>query len=418
MSQLDRAFIRAYTSETPSRTPSEAASTSDVPMNNSNPTQQATEAKIRTMTRKPTLSELQHWKNQGIRIDMPGSPLVGSFDETAATNGLTSPKTQDEFELASKNTAAVAEALDRLMNRVGGVASPKVQPVSAKKPLAEPASELPSPTIEIQNWEVESAPTSVDEEEGITFVATKTSTVKTAPENTIEETKSIEEESVEPIAESEPAVALATKPYRQRSLTHPKWEADTIAWPEETDMILDLCGTEWQAVVDGLSSNVKSLAVVALGEGCGCTTLTICLAKLLAAANRRVLIIDEGKGDDCLTVRIGLNEALPVDPQEKIETLYEAMIETADQPIAVLPAGYRKLTDLTANQLQQFTQDFDIVLWDGGNRPEVWQRLALVHSVLVVRDARGSHDHELGQILPKLEQRKINVIGIAENFWR
>ena len=95
MSQLDRAFIRAYTSETPSRTPSEAASTSDVPMNNSNPTQQATEAKIRTMTRKPTLSELQHWKNQGIRIDMPGSPLVGSFDETAATNGLTSPRTQD-----------------------------------------------------------------------------------------------------------------------------------------------------------------------------------------------------------------------------------------------------------------------------------------------------------------------------------
>ena len=211
---------------------------------------------------------------------------------------------------------------------------------------------------------------------------------------------------------------IAAKPYRQRSLAHPKWEADTIAWPEETDMILDLCGSEWKAVVDGLSANVKSLAVVALGEGCGCTTLTICLAKLLAQANRRVLIIDEGTGADSLTVRIGLNDTLPVNPQEKVETLYEAMIETADQPIAILPTGYRQLTDLTANQLQQFTQDFDIVLWDGGNRPEVWQRLALVHSVLVVRDARGSHDHELGQILPKLEQRKINVIGIAENFWR
>ena len=50
--------------------------------------------------------------------------------------------------------------------------------------------------------------------------------------------------------------------------------------------------------------------------------------------------------------------------------------------------------------------------------PRLWQRLALVHSVLVVRDARGTHDHELSQILPKLEQRKINVIGVAENFWR
>lgn len=394
MSQLDRAFIRAYTSEQTGPTADAAAQTSESVMNSSQSSQQNSSASVRTMSRKPTLSELQHWKNQGIRIDMPGSPLVGSYDES----NTETPNTQDEFMLAAQNTAAVAEALDRLMIRAGRKHTP-VNPVSAQSPKPAKA-ELPAPTIEIDSWEGEpvEAPEETDEP-SFTFVA--------GPPHI--ELPDEAETSTEEVAAAAPA-------YRQRRLAHPKWEAETLHWPEETDMVLDLCHDQWVNLATSISGSIKSLALVSLGDGTGCSTLTLCLAKLMAAVGRRVLIIDEGSGSESLTVRLGLTEACP--SSEPVETLYEGMIQAADQPIAILPAGYRNLADLSASQLQQFTNDFDVVLWDGGNRPEVWQRLALVHSVLVVRDARGTHDHELSQILPKLQQRKINVIGIAENFWR
>ncbi|WP_207397822.1 tyrosine-protein kinase family protein [Bremerella alba] len=366
-------------------------------MNSSQSSQQKSSDPVRTMSRKPTLSELQHWKTQGIRIDMPGSPLIGSYDESDSDQaGM-----QDEFLLAAQNTAAVAEALDRLMVRAGRKHTP-VNPVSAQ--ATQPVKlELPTPTIEINTWEPQpEQPPEPSNEPSFTFVAgTPQAELPTAAETETEDTKS---------------EATATTAYRQRRLAHPKWETETLHWPEETDMVLDLCHDQWAALASSISSTIKSLALVSLGDGTGCSTMTMCLAKLLAAQGRRVLIIDEGSGNESLTVRLGLTEAGPV--TEPVETLYEGMIQAADQPIAILPAGYRNLAELSAGQLQQFTQDYDIVLWDGGDRPEAWQRLALMHSVLIVRDARGTHDQELSQILPKLEQRKINVIGIAENFWR
>ncbi|MHC2067874.1 hypothetical protein ACYFX5_10410 [Bremerella sp. T1] len=405
MSQLDRAFIRAYTSEQHGPTADATASMVEPVMNQSQSSQQTPSASVRTMTRKPTLSELQHWKNQGIRIDMPGSPLVGSYDESSASENGAGEPTQDEFELAAKNTAAVSEALDRLMARAGRKHTP-VHPVSASKPAAEKA-DLPTPTVEIDQWEPQSTEAAAQEtEEGFTFV---TNTLPTSSAAEVEESTD-EAPAAEPVATPAPA-------YRQRRLAHPKWETETLAWPEETDMILDLCQDQWESLANSISGSVKSLALVSLGEGCGCSTMTACLAKLLASQNRRVLIIDEGSGTESLTVRLGLAEGYPADT-EPAETLYEGMIQAADQPIAILPAGYRQLGDLSANELQQFASDFDVVLWDGGDRPEVWQRLALLNSVLVVRDARGTHDQELSQILPKLQQRKINVIGIADNFWR
>ncbi|MFN3148172.1 hypothetical protein [Bremerella sp.] len=394
MSQLDRAFIRAYTSEQTGPSADASAQTSESVMNSPQSSQQQSSASVRTMSRKPTLSELQHWKNQGIRIDMPGSPLVGSYEDSHTDQA----NVQDEFALAAKNTAAVAEALDRLMVRAGRKHTP-VNPVSAQTPKPAKA-ELPAPTIEIDSWEGEPAPAVEETDEpSFTFVAGNPQV----------------ELPTEAAASTE-AIAAPTPAYRQRTLAHPKWEAETLTWPEETDMVLDLCHDQWVNLAASISGTIKSLALVSLGDGAGCSTLTMCLAKLMAAVGRRVLIIDEGTGSESLTVRLGLTEASP--SAGPVETLYEAMIQAADQPIAVLPAGYRSVADLSAHQLQQFTSDFDVVLWDGGNRPEVWQRLALVHSVLVVRDARGTHDHELSQILPKLQQRKINVIGVAENFWR
>lgn len=400
MSQLDRAFIRAYNSEQTGSTADASAQTSESVMNSSQPSQKKSSTSVRTMSRKPTLSELQHWKNQGIRIDMPGSPLVGSYDESNSPEETT----QDEFMLAAQNTAAVAEALDRLMVRAGRKHTP-VHPVSAQNPKPVKA-ELPTPTVEIDTYEPPVEPVAEEAEEaGFTFVAA-TPKVETPKK----------EEAPAPAGAAPTAASATSATYRQRRLAQPKWEAETLTWPEETDMVLDLCHDQWVNLAATIAVSIKSLALVSLGEGTGCSTMTMCLAKLLAAVGRRVLIIDEGTGSESLTVRLGLAEAAP--SSQPVETLYEAMIQAADQSIAVLPAGYRSLADLSAQQLQQFTHDFDVVLWDGGDQAEVWKRLALVSGVLVVRDARGTHDHELSQILPKLQQRKINVIGIAENFWR
>lgn len=423
MSQLDRALIRVYTSETLSRTPDVTAQKLEEAMSKPKSSPSSPVASLRAVPRKPTLSELQHWKNQGIRIDMPGSPLVGSYDETLppASSAADAAVQPDEFTLAAQNTAAVAEALDRLLARAGGQRKPAPVPEKklpeAKRSAADRA-DLPSPTIEFEPLAAERN----DRKRSAAGPAAKDSSLEFVPAKPQAEPPAapagVQVPTTGATLPEQTATDAPSRLYRQRRITQPKWEVEEISWPEEIDMILDQCHDEWQTLAAGISSKSKSMALVSLGEGCGCTTLALCLAKLMVQQNRKVLLIDEGHGPDSLTVRVGLEEGFPPPTQRPIESLYETTIQVANLPIAILPAGYRRQSDLSPAQLQQFSNDFDVILWDGGDRPEAWHRLSLVHQVLVVRDARGTHDHELGQILPKLTARKINVVGVADNFWR
>jgi len=336
------------------------------------------------VSRQPTLRELQEWKNQGVRIDLPGSPSVGKDD---------SP---DEYKLASQNTEAVADALSRLMS--------KANDLESAAETEEPMVEWNDATVEIDVAENEAIveETTIDSGFSIEFVQ--------QPEVS---------SSIQSLQQSlkEPQVSATQLPFKLKKLAHAKWEAETLVWPNEIDKILDQNTEQWQSLSELFQSTVKSLALVALGQGCGCTTITTCLAKLLAEQGKKVLVIDEGTGPSSFTSRIGLGEDLDAGG-EPVESAYEAMVQLADQPIAVLPAGYRNYISLTANELSYLANDFDAILWDGEDNPDVWCQLLNVDRVLIVRDARGTHDAELKRMIPDLEASRINVVGIADNFWR
>lgn len=424
MSQLDRALIRAYTTETPAHSLAERAHQSESPMNQQPTPSTPQTAPLQPLSRKPTLNQLKQWKSLGIRVDMPGSPLGDAWDEPAASPA-SAP--QNDYALASKNTAAVAEALDRLMARAGAKrpASSKPSPPSRPQPAQrkpaqpQPAEPLPNPTVEIHPWEdpsnVPSSPASAAPV--VEFVDPAVDSQPSAP--TAPPAGPAAPASPAPAALPSPPVTTAPAGlYRKRRVTQPQWEAEAIVWPQTAAQIIDRCPDEWHALSQSIAGGMKSLALVSMAPDSGCTTIAICLAKLLAEQNRRILLIDDGQGADSLTVRLGLEENFPPQGQQPVASLYDAMVQTADQPIAVLPAGYRRLASLSPIEMQHLTTDFDVVLWDAGDRPEAWQHLPLAEGVLIVRDSRPAHDPLLRRLVSQLESRRVNIVGVADNFWR
>jgi len=414
MSQLERALLRVYESEANTQSGSVPASvnkTNHTRSENIMPTPEPTTA---AAGRKPTLHEVQTWRKQGIRIDLPGSQKLDATEiETvepsaaAPADGL--PDLSAEFALAAKNTKAVAEALDRLMARGVGKARPGKGAEKSSQPL-------PPPTIEIGISD------SFSEMSSEVAVSSNIQFVAVPPHQRVAKAPALPAQASAPqfreVPKAAPSATAAPTKIRARRLSQPVWETDAISWPEEVVALLDQSIDRWTAACDSLLGSVRILSLISLGEGCGCTTISTCLAKLLIEQGKRVLLIDQGQGTTSLTVRLGLADSVPMHSGTPVESLYEAAVQVADLPLAILPAGYEQFGELTAEQLQQFAQDWDIVLWDAGAKPNAWSRLGMVDGAMIVRDARGTHDEELERMIPRLEACRVNLVGIADNYWQ
>ncbi len=174
----------------------------------------------------------------------------------------------------------------------------------------------------------------------------------------------------------------------------------------------------------------NTIAITGVHRGEGRTTLALCLARRLAAGRAKVALVDADFSNASLAAQLYIDvdrgwEAVLDDS----ETLWEVMIESATDGLAILPlarnlghyespAAFR-----VASALGQLAEHYDIVLVDAGplNAETPASQWLLepengVHSVILVSDTRQTKPHQLAAGCVQLAEAHCRQLGIAEIF--
>ena len=283
----------------------------------------------------------------------------------------------------------------------------------------------------------------------ITYGATETADVEEAlpesatvrmpvPASLAEPPRSIIEEPTTPAA-----VHLTSRPLSSFSESNipvdearPQLVVDRFNWPDVCDDIQALPSRVFEPIlasfVASAAKGLKTFAVVGTDIGCGCTTTTLCLARLLSAHGIRTAVVDAN------FVRPSLAEQLSVkvtDGWDRAMTgtlpLGEVLIESLedrivlaplDQPISAAPSAANNLrTSLVSRMLRDAN---DMVLIDAGaidddGAADTLASLALampINGVYAVCDMRAAPTQELVAFARRFKTRKIDLLGTIENF--
>ncbi|MCC9604890.1 hypothetical protein LOC68_25735 [Blastopirellula sp. JC732] len=368
MSSVDRAFIRAYGPEVPSLEDPAAEYTRSGPV----------------FPGGPTVEQLYEWRKKGLRIDLPGSPInEGDLSPFAEQAAAVEEETTEEsvFAASAQNTAAVAAAVDRILKRVRAeqqTAKPVVEPIAKQSPAPQaPAVEKPAAKT-------------------IAPPAGKTS-------------DRLEWES------------MLSKSSTPTSTFRPQWEAPRFAWPATIEMLLER-GVEGFAEVRARLAEVsgngkKVVAVYSFAAGEGCTTLTLCLAKLLAACGMKTAIVDASETNPELATRLGVRvehgwEAIaPGGP-----TVEDAAIHSVADDLTLAPSLTKGSPDKLDQLLQSMKGSYDMILVDVGQIHEIPNQVNQIDAAMIVRDLRLSDDSQVAEVVRRLGSAGISILGVTENF--
>jgi Mrp family chromosome partitioning ATPase len=209
-------------------------------------------------------------------------------------------------------------------------------------------------------------------------------------------------------------------------------EVDRLSWPPICEKLISARRRDLNLVVETIekqsSAGGQLIAVASAESRDGCTTVLLCLARLLADRNRSVCVLDAN------TARPGLASQLGLCPEVGWEraasrraSLAETLIESQADRVTVLPL----ISTQSADCLSQLESEgivaalrttFDVVLIDigaivGSNMSESSAATKLADACLLVKNesssARGAQ-----QACALLEECNIPLIGLIENRCR
>lgn len=297
------------------------------------------------------------------------------------------PKLDSVFGPAKQNVAAVSEALDRIMKRAGAKAAPRAEARGETRPKTVPTpkppkSETPPPQIAQPTIDGDATPV--------------------------------------------PATNHDRPGIQPRPVARPRWEIQSLYWPETIEPLLSGELASWQQLRDFLSQpgNGRSrvLGVVGTSDGVGCSTLTMCLAKLLSQAVLNVVVIDGRNGTRSLAQGWGisttqLEAALPT---EAVHNVYDLAIYSIEDRITLIPSLGSVGDDLDHMHphIERLRCDYDVVLWDVGFRDPFPEALFLADAAFMVRDMQSQDGPSVSRAVAHFEAAGTPIIGVAENFIR
>lgn len=210
------------------------------------------------------------------------------------------------------------------------------------------------------------------------------------------------------------------------------WEVDRF---EFEDIIWELSAETsplWQAVEQlevACREGLKVLAVTSPARGQGRSTLSITLARMLAATGLNVALLDGDIDRPSLAdklrleIRLGWGDAVRTGL-----TAEEVAVQSVDDGFTVVPSAppdstkaIRPDAEATADMMNHLRKAFDIVVIDTANVNVIggWIPGAddgHIDAALVIQDVRHEDADAMQACLRRLQKIGINNIGLVENF--
>ena len=215
----------------------------------------------------------------------------------------------------------------------------------------------------------------------------------------------------------------------------PVFEVDAFRWPTITEELLDAHHTLLMPVVEQLlevSEQGRSLVGIAGARpNVGCTTLQLCLARLIANAGKSVVLVDanfseaslardlglefESGWEDVLTGRVPLAECVVKSLHDRMALLPLARpCDTAEQMLASIQ------TSVTAGVLRYH---YDVVLFNlgaAGQQPQWAAAQSIVQhcrldASLIIADTEGTGDVGTAEIDPLMSLLGPTCLGVIGN---
>ncbi|MGE3408360.1 MAG: AAA family ATPase [Pirellulales bacterium] len=216
------------------------------------------------------------------------------------------------------------------------------------------------------------------------------------------------------------------------SRLRPLFEVDRLPWPQICQSLGRAAEGELSLAADEVLARSrrgeKMILVTSQRRGEGRTTMTLCLARQLAARNLRVALVDADFAKGQLVRQLKL---LPQAGWEQVLrgeiALDEALVESMEDRLVVLPlqgpvTDWQLLTGTAhlTRSLEQMRDEYDIVLVDAAPLEDDSQGLARLigatrfQSAIVVQDVRAETSAANEELFSQL--RAIPRVEVAKNF--
>ncbi|HTM56736.1 MAG TPA: AAA family ATPase [Pirellulales bacterium] len=214
-------------------------------------------------------------------------------------------------------------------------------------------------------------------------------------------------------------------------------EVESLAWPANCDKLVARAKPAWAAfsgqVLRSVERGQNIIGVTSTVRGEGRTTISLILAREIAAHGKRCVVVDAdfehpSLAESCgVASQIGWNQLL----QAGEVSLGEVMIESLADRVTLVPwHGARPNAQAAGAMLRvagafaELSEQYDLVLVDVMpvvNRAGAVElgRLAKTipfDAIYVVRDARWTLDEQLTDCVTELRLADLPVAGIIENF--
>ena len=242
-----------------------------------------------------------------------------------------------------------------------------------------------------------------------------------------------EESPDETLAERRPLSSFVQPAAPVEAVFRPGLEVDGFRWPEVCQDLTTHWAPHFSEVISELlaadSAGRSIVGVAGSAEGVGATTLTLCLARLLAKEDKTVAVVDGNFTDPQLAGRLSL--AVDTGWEDVLSgetTLAESVVYSLADSIALLPlvgGGLRaseKLDSIHASVTAGVLRyHYDMVLVDlgsvagGGQTPiarKIAQQLRIDAAVLAADQASAAATERLVRSAPELAEA---MLGVIEN---
>ena len=236
---------------------------------------------------------------------------------------------------------------------------------------------------------------------------------------------------VQPIAERRPLSSFSAPEQPVTTAFNPVFEVDGFRWPKITDDLLSahhqLLVPVAEQLLDASEQGRSLIGIAGTRPNVGCSTVLMCLARLVASVGKSVALVDANFSKAALARNLGLEFETGWENVLAGELpLAECVVKSLQDRMALLPLARQtgSATELLASIQSAVTAGvlryhYDVVLFNLGNAAEppqdhathsIMQHCRLDASIIVADTERTGLD-PLDTLLSLLGQNCLGVIG-------